>query len=218
MGKNTGDVEGRAVPQLYLEFAPAAEEPAPILKAFEKTGLLAPGASTKVSFHLTARDMSYWSPTAGWIVSEREGLTAHIGSSSASISVSLPLVTVPIPVPSPTPAPTPLVPTSVPSEDCPGGSLSACVDICPSGALFQICVDVCTERCPGGDTSCTGVDDGADLESCARNCPSGDKFQPCVSCCSNKYPSETNGLESCVASCPTEVLEFPPCVEQCTTE
>jgi len=28
----------------------------------------------------------------------------------------------------------------------------------------------------------------------------------------------TNGLESCVASCPTEVLEFPPCVEQCATE
>jgi len=129
-----------------------------------------------------------------------------------------PPIPVPTPVPSPVPTPTPPVPTPAPSGVCPGGSLSACIGMCPSdAAVFPICVKVCTEKCSGADTSCTGVDDGADLASCVRNCPSDSaEFQTCVSCCSNKHPSEANGLESCFATCPAE--EFPPCVEQCTTE
>merc|ERR1711967_147699 len=51
------------------------------------------------------------------------------------------------PTPSPTPpAPTP-TPTPSPSPSgCPGGSLSACIDLCPADA-FAPCVESCQRRC-----------------------------------------------------------------------
>jgi len=77
--------------------------------------------------------------------------------------------------------------TAPPSPgDCPGGSLANCVKSCPSDATFQVCVQVCEERCEGG-TSC-GNDDGEDLAHCVQNCPS-DKFEDCVGCCQTKFPS-----------------------------
>lgn len=56
----------------------------------------------------------------------------------------------PTPVPSPTPAPTP-VPTPQPTpspqpSDCPGGSLNACIDLCPAD-VFAACVESCERRC-----------------------------------------------------------------------
>merc|ERR1711881_835000 len=42
------------------------------------------------------------------------------------------------PTPSPTPTPTP--------GDCPGGSLSACIDLCPAD-VFAPCVESCQKRC-----------------------------------------------------------------------
>ena len=40
------------------------------------------------------------------------------------------------------PGPTP------PSPDCPGCSLSACIDLCPSEAeAFKACVQTCSQRC-----------------------------------------------------------------------
>jgi cellulose 1,4-beta-cellobiosidase len=48
----------------------------------------------------------------------------------------------PAPTPSPTPSPTP---TPTPS-DCPGGSLDACIDLCPPDA-FAACVKSCQRRC-----------------------------------------------------------------------
>lgn len=89
--ENVGGVAARAVPQLYLEFPQDAQEPSPLLKAFEKTKVLAPGDSMEVPFHLTSRDMSHWSPVSGWTLAPMAGLTAHIGFSSADISMSLPL-------------------------------------------------------------------------------------------------------------------------------
>jgi len=54
----------------------------------------------------------------------------------------------PTPTPRPTPTPTPRpTPTPVPS-DCPGGSLSACIAICPQGAAYEVCVKTCLQRCP----------------------------------------------------------------------
>lgn len=46
--------------------------------------------------------------------------------------------------PSPTPSPTP-----TPPSDCPGGSLSACLGICPKdpSAVYQACVQTCLDRC-----------------------------------------------------------------------
>jgi cellulose 1,4-beta-cellobiosidase len=56
----------------------------------------------------------------------------------------------PTPVPTPSPKPPPPTP-SPPSGDCPGGSLSACIAICPRdpAAVYQVCVQTCVERCPG---------------------------------------------------------------------
>jgi len=88
-----------------------------------------------------------------------------------------PVVPTPVPGPMPTPAPSP--------SSCPGGSLAACIQMCPAGAPFQYCVETCQERC---SESCTGSDDGSDLRSCMVNCPST-SFSDCVSCCEGKFPS-----------------------------
>jgi len=53
----------------------------------------------------------------------------------------------PTPAPAtPTPAPGPVPPS------CPGGSLSACIGLCPSNppAAYKACIAECTERCKGG--------------------------------------------------------------------
>jgi len=55
----------------------------------------------------------------------------------------------PSPVP-PTPGPSPEPPSPSPSPtDCPGGSLSACIDICPRTptTVYQACVNTCLDRC-----------------------------------------------------------------------
>merc|ERR1719480_249391 len=58
--KNTGTACAQAVPQLYVEFPAQAEQPAPILKGFAKTGLIEPGGSAEETFRLVDRDLSYW--------------------------------------------------------------------------------------------------------------------------------------------------------------
>ena len=47
------------------------------------------------------------------------------------------------------PGPTPPGPTPA----CPGGSLSACIGLCPSNpaAAFKACVNVCTSRCSSAE-------------------------------------------------------------------
>jgi len=49
-----------------------------------------------------------------------------------------PYTTTAIPAPSPTPTPAP--------SDCPGGSLNACIDLCPAD-VFAACVESCQKRC-----------------------------------------------------------------------
>merc|ERR1711881_767879 len=56
----------------------------------------------------------------------------------------------PSPSPSPTPTPSP-TPSPSPS-DCPGGSLDACIDLCPADA-FAACVESCKRRCASDDIS-----------------------------------------------------------------
>jgi len=55
-----------------------------------------------------------------------------------------PYTTTPAPTPSPTPTPTP----SPSPSGCPGGSLSACIDLCPPD-VFAACVESCQRRCGG---------------------------------------------------------------------
>jgi len=68
---NSGDTPGREVVQLYLS-APDGllEKPERELRAFAKTGLLRPGASERVSFTLTGRDLtSFDTDRADWVAS-----------------------------------------------------------------------------------------------------------------------------------------------------
>lgn len=94
----------------------------------------------------------------------------------------------PSPVPTP-PTPVPPSPSPGPVPGCPGGSLAACISVCPDDdpAMFQTCVHECTDRC-GGGSSCTGGDDGSDAASCMANCPS-ETFSDCITCCTKKFPS-----------------------------
>jgi beta-glucosidase len=65
---NTGQRAGAAVPQLYLTDPAAAGEPPFQLKGFQKV-TLGPGQSTRVTFHLTRQDMSYYqTATSSWTV------------------------------------------------------------------------------------------------------------------------------------------------------
>ena len=52
-----------------------------------------------------------------------------------------------------TPGPSPTPPGPGPSPACPGGSLSACIGLCPSSpaVAFQACVGVCTSRCSSAE-------------------------------------------------------------------
>lgn len=86
--KNVGVVAARAVPQLYVEFSPVANQPVPLLKSFHKTSILRAGEMESVMFHLSRRDRSYWSPAAGWIMSDLDDLIFHVGASSSDIVLS----------------------------------------------------------------------------------------------------------------------------------
>lgn len=92
---NTGKVAGKEVVQLYIS-APAKkmDKPSEELKAFGKTGLLAPGQSQKINFTIKPADLaSFDTGTSSWIA-EAGNYTIHIGESSenmkAKASISLP--------------------------------------------------------------------------------------------------------------------------------
>merc|ERR1712176_1370974 len=83
---NAGQREGSTVAQLYLEFPPAAGQPAAILKGFFSTGSLRPQESTVALFPLSTKDISYYNGNKSW-VAIGSGI-AHIGESSADIRQS----------------------------------------------------------------------------------------------------------------------------------
>mmetsp|Transcript_37384 Transcript_37384/g.74713 ORF Transcript_37384/g.74713 Transcript_37384/m.74713 type:complete len:221 (-) Transcript_37384:216-878(-) len=83
---NTGTVPGAEVAQCYLQLPPSTGEPPLVLRAFEKTELLAPGQGQALTLTLTPRHLSVWSVAAeagagGWqLVQGRVGIV--VGSSS----------------------------------------------------------------------------------------------------------------------------------------
>merc|ERR1712039_496534 len=96
-------------------------------------------------------------PSAGWV--------GNVPSADTSFPAVVPCVAdgytrVPhgSPSPSPPPSPPPPTPPSPPSptppsptpSGCPGGSLSACMNLCPTDpTAFQACVKTCEDRCNG---------------------------------------------------------------------
>lgn len=92
---NTGDVDGSAVPQLYVSFPDSAPEGTPLrqLRGFEKVPL-APGEAKTVSFDLMRRDLSYWNVVEqDWIIPRGE-FTLSIGWSSRDLVASATLTAV----------------------------------------------------------------------------------------------------------------------------
>jgi beta-glucosidase len=85
---NTGDREGAEVVQLYVGDPHArVARPPRELKGFSKVSL-APGASRRVTFTLTDRDLSYWSVAfGGWLLEPGE-FRIEIGASSRDIRLA----------------------------------------------------------------------------------------------------------------------------------
>ncbi|KAL3450542.1 beta-glucosidase [Aspergillus insuetus] len=85
--RNTGDVAGSAVPQLYLsqprESVPTGT-PVKVLRGFDKV-YLKPGEEREVSFPLMRRDMSYWDVEANDWRLPRGEYTVRVGFSSRDI-------------------------------------------------------------------------------------------------------------------------------------
>lgn len=85
--KNTGKVAGEAVAQLYASFPDSAPEgtPVKVLRGFEKTSVLAPGAEEVVTFELHRRDVSFWDVDAqDWRVPGGD-FVFHLGFSSRDV-------------------------------------------------------------------------------------------------------------------------------------
>ena len=87
--KNTGDVAGAEVVQLYISDPECSVvRPAKELKAFRKV-FLQPGESAKVVFDITEEALSYFDADAHkWVVEPGEFI-AHVGSSSDDIRSSV---------------------------------------------------------------------------------------------------------------------------------
>ncbi|KAL4953490.1 glycoside hydrolase superfamily [Aspergillus filifer] len=69
---NTGKVAGAEVAQLYVSFPKEAEQPARILRGFDKVHVPV-GGHEEVTFSLRRRDLSYWDVTAQkWAVAKGE--------------------------------------------------------------------------------------------------------------------------------------------------
>merc|ERR1712151_844942 len=106
----------------------------------------------------------YSSEWEGWVPVEDCGTHGNLGGSHFSISnlrikgsiVQGPNPTrcapaPPPPTPPSPPSPPPPSPPSPPAPGCPGGSLAACIHLCPTPpAAYQACITECIDRCSPG--------------------------------------------------------------------
>ncbi|RDW57728.1 hypothetical protein BP5796_12529 [Coleophoma crateriformis] len=84
---NTGSITGADVPQLYVTFPDAADQPIRQLRGFQKV-LVAPSATETVTFTLRRRDLSYWDVVAqNWAVAKGQ-YTFYLAASSRDMKAS----------------------------------------------------------------------------------------------------------------------------------
>lgn len=86
---NTGDLGGKAVPQLYVTFpsTPNIDFPARVLRGFEKF-FLNKGETKTAHFNLTRRDLSYWDTRLqNWVMPDGE-FSIAIGDSSRKLPLT----------------------------------------------------------------------------------------------------------------------------------
>jgi hypothetical protein len=97
------------------------------------------------------RMMDCCKPSAGWLGNVDKADPAHPAVIPCQQDGFTRLSVGPTPAPAPpAPTPAPPAPTPAPPSGCPGGSLSACIALCPSdpAAAYQACVQSCVTRCP----------------------------------------------------------------------
>lgn len=90
---NTGKVAGKEVVMVYVQYPSDNPWDTPViqLRAFEKTGTLAPGASEVMTLDITRKDLSIWDVVSqNWIipVSSSAPFLFWIGDSSANLSLA----------------------------------------------------------------------------------------------------------------------------------
>ena len=71
--------------QLYLQYPNADGEVGPPLRGFEKTGVLAPGATARLVFRLGREDVSVWDVAAHGFALVPGTFTALVGASSRDL-------------------------------------------------------------------------------------------------------------------------------------
>lgn len=85
--KNSGDVDGAEVVQVYVQYPAGAEQPPRQLRGFEKVALSA-GQEKDISIQLRRRDLSHWDTVAQkWALADGT-YTINVGSSSRDIKGS----------------------------------------------------------------------------------------------------------------------------------
>ncbi|KAF8580003.1 glycoside hydrolase family 3 protein [Ramaria rubella] len=82
--ENTGKRDGIEIPQLYLEFPNNAGEPPKVLRGFDDINLNK-GASQRVTFELTERDLSIWDTASQSWRRPSGKFVFHVGASSRDI-------------------------------------------------------------------------------------------------------------------------------------
>ncbi|CAK39741.1 uncharacterized protein An07g09760 [Aspergillus niger] len=84
---NTGSLDGAEVPQLYLGFPTAAQQPVRQLRGFERVEI-ASGKQSQVTFQLRRRDISYWDvPAQQWLVASGD-YKVYVGASSRDLKLN----------------------------------------------------------------------------------------------------------------------------------
>ncbi len=84
---NTGSRAGAEVAQLYVDDPPASGQPPEQLEGFQRV-YLRPGASERVTFHLTQRNLQYWNTSSNSWATSTGSYRISVGDSSANLPLS----------------------------------------------------------------------------------------------------------------------------------